>query len=118
MPLPAPVSKRVIADLGELAKLTSSPEGAQRVAWGPVWRKARAWFEKKVRTDLGLRTHRDAAGNNWVTLPGASKVMVFAQSSPGISHCKEEDTPIPHLDRSIRAFLTLAENTVADVAAR
>ena len=80
MPLPAPVSKRVIADLRELATLTSSPEGAQRVAWGPVWRKARAWFEKKVRTDLGLRTHRDAAGNNWVTVPGASTRSVILGS--------------------------------------
>ena len=80
MPLPAPVSKRVIADLRELATLTSSAEGAQRVAWGPVWRKARAWFEKKVRTDLGLRAHRDAAGNNWVTLPGASTRSVILGS--------------------------------------
>jgi N-carbamoyl-L-amino-acid hydrolase len=45
-------------------------------------------------------------------------VMIFAQSSPGISHCKEEDTPIPHLDKSIRSFLTLAERTVEHVAAK
>jgi N-carbamoyl-L-amino-acid hydrolase len=40
-------------------------------------------------------------------------VMIFAQSSPGISHCKEEDTPLPALQTSIRAFLDLAERTVA-----
>ncbi|MHB8875476.1 MAG: hypothetical protein ACYC8T_17470, partial [Myxococcaceae bacterium] len=45
-------------------------------------------------------------------------VMVFAQSSPGISHCKEENTPIPHLDKSIRAFQLLAEKTVEHVANR
>jgi N-carbamoyl-L-amino-acid hydrolase len=39
--------------------------------------------------------------------------MVFAQSSPGISHCRQEDTPVPHLDKSIRAFLQLAEKTIA-----
>jgi len=43
-------------------------------------------------------------------------VMVFAQSSPGISHCKEEDTPERHLDTSIKAFLRLVEHTVAHVA--
>jgi N-carbamoyl-L-amino-acid hydrolase len=44
-------------------------------------------------------------------------VMVFAQSSPGISHTRLEDTPIPHLDKSIRAFLRLVEKTVDHVAA-
>ena len=31
--------------------------------------------------------------------------MVFAMSSPGISHTRLEDTPTPALDKSIRAFL-------------
>ena len=60
-------AKRVIADLRELAARTSTPEGAQRLAWGPVWRDARAWFKGKV-DELGLPIRTDAAGNNWVTL--------------------------------------------------
>ena len=68
-----PTSKRVIADLKELAALTSDARGAQRVAWGPVWRKTRDWFTAKVKTELGLDTRRDGAGNLWATLPGASK---------------------------------------------
>jgi hypothetical protein len=36
--------KRVVADLRELAALTSDGEGAQRVAWTPTWQKARDWF--------------------------------------------------------------------------
>jgi N-carbamoyl-L-amino-acid hydrolase len=43
-------------------------------------------------------------------------VMMFAQSSPGLSHCKEEDTPIPHLDATIRSFLRLADLKVASFA--
>ena len=43
-------------------------------------------------------------------------VMVFAQSSPGISHTRFEDTPEPHLDKSSRAFLRLVEEAVAYVA--
>lgn len=66
-------SKRVIADLKELAALTSDERGAQRVAWGPIWRKTRDWFTAKVERELGLAPVRDGAANLWVTLPGASK---------------------------------------------
>lgn len=67
-----PTSKRVIADLKELATLTSDERGAQRVAWGPTWRKTREWFTTKLQTELGLEPHRDGAGNLWATLPGRS----------------------------------------------
>lgn len=60
----------VIRDLTELRSLTSTPDGAQRVAWGPVWRKARAWYTDKIKNELGLSVRTDSAGNNWVTLPG------------------------------------------------
>ena len=46
-------ARRVIGDLRELAALTSTPQGAQRVAWGPIWRKAREWLRDKV-APLGL----------------------------------------------------------------
>ena len=39
--------------------------------------------------------------------------MVFAQSSPGISHTRVEDTPLPALDKSIRAFLLAVDRTLA-----
>jgi N-carbamoyl-L-amino-acid hydrolase len=61
--------QRAVADLRELAALTSTPEGAQRVAWGPGWRDARAWFARKIR-ELGLEIATDPAGNNWVRLAG------------------------------------------------
>ena len=72
-------AKRVIADLRELATRTSTPEGAQRVAWGPVWRDARAWFLGKV-APLGLPIRADAAGNTWVTLSGTSPKTVILGS--------------------------------------
>ena len=67
---------RVIADLRELAARTSTPDGAQRLAWGPVWRKAREWFRDKV-AEIGLRVETDSAGNNWVTLRGESDRTVI-----------------------------------------
>lgn len=75
--LPPPSSRRVIADLKELAKLTSDADGAQRVAWGPVFRKARSWFRDKVKNELGLTVEIDAAGNQFVTLPGKKKDCVL-----------------------------------------
>lgn len=38
--------------------------------------------------------------------------MVFAQSSPGISHTHLEDTPVPALDQAIRAFLLAVDRTI------
>jgi N-carbamoyl-L-amino-acid hydrolase len=45
-------------------------------------------------------------------------VMMFAYSSNGLSHCKEEDTPEPHLEKTIDAFLALVDKTIAHVSAR
>ena len=72
-------AQRVISDLRELAARTSTPDGAQRLAWGPVWRDARDWFKGKVDA-LGLPIRTDSAGNNWVTLPGASPKTVIVGS--------------------------------------
>ncbi|MDP2319117.1 MAG: Zn-dependent hydrolase [Acidobacteriota bacterium] len=66
----------VIANLRELATLTSTPDGAQRLAWGPVWREARQWFNGKLAT-IGITPEVDAAGNVWATLPGESARTVI-----------------------------------------
>jgi len=39
--------------------------------------------------------------------------MIFAQSSPGISHTRLEDTPRAALDQAIRAFLLTVDETLA-----
>jgi hydantoinase/carbamoylase family amidase len=63
---------QVLADLEELRSLTANESGAQRVAFTPVWKQAREWFEAKLK-GLPLTRHSDAAGNVWVTLEGKSK---------------------------------------------
>ena len=72
-------ARDVIANLRELADLTSTPGGAQRLAWGPVWRDARHWFNGKL-TALGITPEIDAAGNSWATLKGASDRTVIIGS--------------------------------------
>ena len=72
-------ARDVIADLRELAQLTSNADGAQRLAWGPVWREARSWFNGKL-AELGLTPEIDAAGNSWATLPGQSDRTIIIGS--------------------------------------
>jgi N-carbamoyl-L-amino-acid hydrolase len=64
--------KRAVAELKELRALTGDENGAQRVAWTDTWLQAREWFRAKVKS-LPVEHHSDAAGNNWVTLPGRSE---------------------------------------------
>ena len=72
-------AQNVISDLRELATLTSTADGAQRLAWGPVWRDARKWFNGKL-AGLDITPEIDAAGNSWATLKGASDRTVIIGS--------------------------------------
>jgi N-carbamoyl-L-amino-acid hydrolase len=72
-------TRRVIDELRELAALTSNNDGAQRVAWGPVWRRARSWFAEKAGA-WGWRPEHDAAGNAWFTVAGQSTKSVVLGS--------------------------------------
>lgn len=63
--------QRTIDELKELRTLTGDADGAQRVAWTPVWKTARAWMREKMEA-AGLTVTTDAAGNVWGTLKGAS----------------------------------------------
>jgi N-carbamoyl-L-amino-acid hydrolase len=69
-------ARDVIANLRELQSKTGNAEGAQRVAWGPVWRDARQWFAGKL-SGIGLQSSTDPAGNNWVILRGKTERTVI-----------------------------------------
>jgi N-carbamoyl-L-amino-acid hydrolase len=66
-----PDPKRTVAELKELRARTGNQDGAQRVAFTPVWQTARAWLKQKLEA-LPAEVHTDAAGNLWATLPGRS----------------------------------------------
>lgn len=69
-------AEAVVENLRELRSLTGTPQGAQRVAWTPVWRKARDWFGAKAAA-LGAEKRTDAAGNDWYFLRGDSEETVI-----------------------------------------
>ena len=73
------IAKNIVADLKELAALTSDARGAQRVAWTPVYKKAADWFQEKMQA-AGVKTWIDAAGNSWAKFDGASEDAIVIGS--------------------------------------
>jgi N-carbamoyl-L-amino-acid hydrolase len=96
------------------------------VAWTRIWNIEPRPFdpaliqlcEEAVREETGDAPRlpsgplHDAAE----MVPHMPVVMMFACSSNGLSHCKEEDTPEAHLETTIRAYLRLVDKTIAHVA--
>lgn len=64
--------KRTVAELKELRAFSSDENGAQRVAFTPMWVRVREWLKSKI-TDLPVECHTDEAGNFWITLRGESE---------------------------------------------
>ena len=48
-----------------------------------------------------------------VARTGVPTVMVFSSSTNGLSHAKEEDTPVEHLELALQAFGLAAERVIA-----
>ncbi|MDX2080854.1 MAG: Zn-dependent hydrolase [Terrimicrobiaceae bacterium] len=68
--------ERTISELKELRRLTGDENGAQRVAFTPVWLRAREWLRAKL-AELPVEVHQDAAGNLWATLRGRAQREVL-----------------------------------------
>src|SRR5688500_17843288 len=51
--------KRTVAELKELRALTGDEDGAQRVAFTPLWATARQWLKGKM-AELPVESHQDA----------------------------------------------------------
>ena len=70
--------------LSELRALTADEHGAQRIAWTDTWLRAREWYSAQIAAltcaGLPIEQHRDAAGNNWLTLPGESPLALILGS--------------------------------------
>ena len=64
--------ERTIDELKVLRALTGNADGAQRVAFTPVWVAARDFLRKRFE-GLPVEMHDDAAGNLWATLRGDSE---------------------------------------------
>jgi beta-ureidopropionase / N-carbamoyl-L-amino-acid hydrolase len=76
MPVDAQAAIELLKDL---RALTADENGAQRLAWSPMWLKARGWFQAKL-AGLPVEHHCDAAGNSWTTLTGHSESALILGS--------------------------------------
>jgi N-carbamoyl-L-amino-acid hydrolase len=97
------------------------------VTWRQLWRIDPCRFDPRL-IDLCAAAVHEATGHA-PRLPSGPlhdavemarimpAVMMFASSTNGLSHCKEEDTPETDLELTLDAFLRLVDKTVAAVAA-
>jgi N-carbamoyl-L-amino-acid hydrolase len=92
------------------------------VEWRPLWRIEPRPFDPRL-IELCADAVREVTGDAprlpsgplhdaAEMVPHMPAVMMFAYSSNGLSHCKEEDTPEPHLRATIDAFLRLVGKVV------
>src|SRR5229473_316072 len=120
--LNASVLAAMLRDAREASE-RAARENNVTVLWRDLWRINPRRFdpallrlcEEAVREETGDAPRlpsgplHDAAD----MVPHMPVVMMFAYSSNGLSHCKEEDTPQPYLETTIQAFLKLIQKTVA-----
>jgi allantoate deiminase len=116
----------VLSDMLECAREASERIAAEEgceVAWERVWEIEPIPFDPRlidladaVVEDVSGRTHRLPSG----PLHDAAEmarvmptVMLFVKSLGGVSHTKEEDTPLEDLELSVRALDELARRTLA-----
>lgn len=117
---------RVLARMLDEARAAAA-QAAKRnnvsVDWTPLWQIEPRPFDPRL-IQLCTDAVREVTGDAPLLpsgplhdaaemVPHMPVVMMFAYSSNGLSHCKEEDTPEPHLEKTIAAFLRLVEKTVA-----
>jgi allantoate deiminase len=116
----------VLADMLATAKAESERIAAEEgceVAWERVWEIEPIPFDAEL-IDLADESIQDVAGTSR-RLPSGPlhdaaemarvmpTVMLFVKSLGGVSHTKEEDTPIADLELSVRALDELTRRTLA-----
>ena len=111
--LDATVLAELLAETRILADEAAAAERCS-VAWEPIWRIEPIPFDDDLIA-LARSACRSVAGSDHALPSGplhdaaemarcVPTVMIFSSSTNGISHAKEEDTPIEHLELAIRAY--------------
>jgi N-carbamoyl-L-amino-acid hydrolase len=107
------------------AAVKAAKDNNVKMTWSKIWTIEPRLFDKKL-IKIGKDAVKKITGDAPILpsgplhdaaemVPHMPTVMMFAYSSRGLSHCKEEDTPIKHLDATIRAFLLMADKVIASV---
>jgi N-carbamoyl-L-amino-acid hydrolase len=116
----------MLAEARDLAAESAAAEGCT-VRFEPIWNI------EPIPFDAGLiaasrAACRDVTGTDHALPSGplhdaaemarrVPTVMVFSSSTNGISHAKEEDTPVEHLELAIRVYARTVAHAIETVAA-
>ena len=92
---------RTVDELRELRELTGDENGAQRVAWTDTWKRAQEWMSSKLE-GTGAVESFDAAGNQWWTLPGASRAGADPRRPPRLRPERGLARRLPERGRRLR----------------
>jgi allantoate deiminase len=116
------------ADAGQLAQMLAKAQAVAEQTAGERGCGVEAehvWSIEPIPFDPELLAAAEEATGTGRTLPSGAlhdaaemarhvpTAMMFAPSTGGVSHAKEEDTPEPDLERAIAAFCRLAETVLA-----
>jgi hydantoinase/carbamoylase family amidase len=116
----------LLAESKGLAEQAATAEGCT-VEWEPIWRIEPIPFDAELIA--AARSACQAVAGSHHALPSGPlhdaaemarhvpTVMIFSSSTNGISHAKEEDTPIEHLELAIRAYAQTVGAAIERVAA-
>ena len=124
--LDAGVLAALLAESQALAEEAATAERCT-VEWEPIWRIEPIPFDADLIA-AARRACQAVAGSDHVLPSGplhdaaemarhVPTVMIFSSSTNGISHAKEEDTPIEHLELAIRAYAQTVGAAIDRVAA-
>jgi N-carbamoyl-L-amino-acid hydrolase len=115
------VLARMLAD-AKAASQKAARDNNVTVEWRTLWRIDPRPFDPRL-IELCSEAVREVTGDAprlpsgplhdaAEMVPHMPVVMMFAYSSNGLSHCKEEDTPEPYLLQTIEAFLRLVDKVL------
>ena len=124
--LDADVLARLLADAQEASRVNAAAEGCE-VEWERIWQIEPIPFDDglielahEAIVEVAGRAHRLPSGPLHDAAEMARRiptVMLFVKSLRGLSHTKEEDTPVEDLELSVRALDALARRTLEWAAA-
>jgi N-carbamoyl-L-amino-acid hydrolase len=123
--LDAGVLASLLAESRQLAAEAAAAENCT-VEWEPLWRIEPIPFDPDLIA-AARRACQEVSGTDHALPSGplhdaaemarrVPTVMLFSSSTNGISHAKEEDTPVEHLELAIRAYAKTVEAAITRVA--
>src|SRR5262249_25404446 len=124
--LDADTLARMLADAKQASEEAAKAEGCT-VEWEHLWRIDPIPFDEQL-IGIARAACKEVSGTDRALPSGplhdaaemarlVPTVMLFSSSTNGLSHTKEEDTPVEHLELAATAYGITAQQAIERVAA-